>query len=224
MRDDSVTYMYFSPTTPISFLFHLLDILIHNISEVLPATLRDEDTVAVIALYLRNRHVATLLVLLDVKEEVLVLDPEVLVLGALDCLLCVTIVILLNQLANVLLELSHALGRDEHLEPVVAAGESLGHLEESSTSILLQIHVVFFIVFVHHLGLEFSLLQVVRINLAETLIEVNELQKVLTEQSSSGKGHQNLILSSICRNLCHLDEPSSLILLDVQVEPFALQD
>ena len=74
----------------LSFILHLLHILVENISEILPATLRDEDGVAIVSLDLRDGHVAPLLVPLDVEVEVLVLDPYVLILGSTHGILGIT--------------------------------------------------------------------------------------------------------------------------------------
>lgn len=71
-------------------ILHLLDILVKNISEILPATLRDEDGVAIISLDLRDGHVAPLLVPLNVKVKVLVFDSDVLILRPTHGVLGVT--------------------------------------------------------------------------------------------------------------------------------------
>ena len=109
--------------------------------------------------------------------------------------MCPTVVIFINQLPEVVLELAHSVRWNEHLEPGVAAGERLRHFEEPSPCILLQIHVVLLVIFVHHLRLQLALPQVVRVQLFELiLIEINELDQVLTEQCRSREGHQDLIL------------------------------
>ena len=106
-------------------IVYLLDIVIQNISEVLPATLRDQDAVAIVSLHLGDGHVATLLVLLDVEVEVLVLNAKMFVLRTIDRVIRVSVVILVNQFSNVLLKLAHSFSRDEDLEPVVATSECL---------------------------------------------------------------------------------------------------
>ena len=109
--------------------------------------------------------------------------------------MCPTVVIFINQLPEVVLELAHSVRWNEHLEPGVATGERLRHFEEPSPCILLQIHVVLLVIFVHHLRLQLALSQVVGVQLLKLiLIEINELDQVLTEQCRSREGHQDLIL------------------------------
>ena len=55
------------------------------------------------------------------------------------------------------------------------------------------------------------------------MVEVDEKDEVLAEESCCGESHENLVLPSICRDLGNLDKPSSLVLLDIQVEPLTLQ-
>ena len=57
------------------------------------------------------------------------------------------------------------------LEPGVASGEGLGHLEEPAPCILLQVHVVLLVILVHHLGIE--ALDVEAILLSVTIMMVN---------------------------------------------------
>ena len=56
------------------------------------------------------------------------------------------------------------------------------------------------------------------------LVEINELQQVLIKHGGRRESHQNLIFPSVCAYLRNLDEPSSLVLFHVQVEPFTLQN
>ena len=97
-----------------------------------------------------------------------------------------------NQLPNVLLKFLHSVSRDEHVEPGVSV--CLGHLQEPAPSVLLQVHVVLFVIFVHDLRLQFSLPQIVGINLAQTAVELHELGEVLVELTSGGECHQYLVL------------------------------
>jgi len=176
----------------------LFDIFIQDISETLPTTFRNQDGVAVVPLHLGYGHVSALLVPLDVKVEILVLNPDVFVLRPRNGFFGVTVVIFINQLPEVVLELAHSVRWNEHLEPGVAAGERLRHFEEPSPCILLQIHVILLVIFVHHLRLQLALPQVVWVQLLKfILIEINELDQVLTEQCRSREGHQDLILSAI---------------------------
>ena len=69
------------------------------------------------------------------------------------------------------------------MEPGVPVG--LGDFQKSSPRIFLQVHVVFFVIFVHDLRLELALPQVVGVHLAETAIELDELGEVLMELTSS---------------------------------------
>ena len=98
----------------------------------------------------------------------------------------------LNQLPDVLLKLPHSVGRDEHVETGVGVG--LGDLQKPSPRILLQVHVVLFVIFVHHLSLQLPLPQIVGINVAETAVELNELGEVLVELAGSGESHHYLVL------------------------------
>jgi len=147
----------------------------------------------------------------------------VLVLRRAQRLLSVTVVILVDELPQVVLELGHPVGRDEDLEPRVAPGEGLRHLQEATPRVLLQVHVILLVVLVHHLGLQLTLSQIVRIQDFQITIEVDESDQVLTEEGSRRECHQNLILSPVSADLCDLDEPSPLVLLHIQVEPLALQ-
>ena len=70
-------------------ILNLLDVLIQNISETLPATLWHKNGVTIVAFHLRNGHVAPLLVLLDVKVEVLVLDANVFIFGTIHRIFCI---------------------------------------------------------------------------------------------------------------------------------------
>jgi len=180
-------------------LFNLLDILIQNISETLPSTLWHKDGVAIVPLNLGDGHVAPLLVLLDVEVEVLVLNTYVFVLGSIHRILSIPIVILVNEFPKIVLELPHSVRGNKHLEPGtgVATSKSFRDLQKSSPCILLEIHVVLLVVLVHHLGPELALSQVVGIQLFQVMVEIDELDKVLAEERSSGKSHQDLILSSI---------------------------
>merc|ERR1712126_115072 len=98
-------------------LFNLLDVLIQNISEPPPATLWHKNGVTIVAFHLRNGHVAPLLVLLDVKVEVLVLDANVFIFGTIHRIFCIPIVVLINEFAKVVLELPHSIRGNENLEP-----------------------------------------------------------------------------------------------------------
>ena len=66
--------------------------------------------------------------------------------------------------------------------------------------------------------------QVVRVQFFKVMIEGDELDEILAEESCGGEGHQNLILSSIRRDLSDLDEPPPLVLFHIQVKPLALQN
>ena len=61
----------------------LLHIIIEDISEGLPTDFRDEDAVPEVALNLRDGHVPSLLVPLDVEVEVLILYPQMPILRSL---------------------------------------------------------------------------------------------------------------------------------------------
>lgn len=78
------------------------------------------------------------------------------------------------------------------MEPRVAV--SLGNFQKPSPRVLLQVHVVFFVIFVHDLRLQLALPQIVGINLAKAAIELDKLGEVLMELTSSREGHQNLVL------------------------------
>merc|ERR1712045_1113453 len=70
------------PPLPISiFSISLLDALIDDALETLPAALRHQDGVPVAALLLRDRHVPPLLVTLHLEVEILVLDLDMLLPG-----------------------------------------------------------------------------------------------------------------------------------------------
>ena len=70
---------------------YLFDIIIQNIPEVLPPTLWYEDGVPIVAFHLRYGHIPTLLVLFNVEVEVFVFNPEMFVLRAGHCFLCVAL-------------------------------------------------------------------------------------------------------------------------------------
>merc|ERR1719270_3036062 len=200
--------------------------------ELVPAGLRDEDGVPVVPLDLRNRHVASLLVSFDVEIEVLVLDPQILVVwrSAIIHLLLkgfVSIVIFLDKFIQILLDFSHSICRNKYLvsrRSSRTSVEGLGNLQKPASCILLEIHVILFVPLIHHLGLQFSLFQVVRVKLMKTIIEINHLDKILTKHVGSSKCHQNLILSSIRGHLGNLEESSSLILVDIQIESLGVQE
>ena len=97
------------------------------------------------------------------------------------------------QLSDVLFKFPHSVSWNEHVEPGLRVG--LGDLEEPPPGILLQVHVVLLVVLVHDLRLQLPLPQVVRVNLAQAAVELNELGEVLVELASSGECHQNLVLS-----------------------------
>ena len=69
-----------------------------------------------------------------------------------------------------------------------------------------------------------NLSQVVRVQFFKIMIEVDELDEILAKESCGGESHQNLILSSIRRDLSNLDEPPPLVFLHIQVKPLALQN
>ena len=65
---------------PLMLRVDLFNIFIQDIAETLPTTFRNQDGVAVVPLHLGYGHVSALLVPLDVKIEILVLNPDVFVL------------------------------------------------------------------------------------------------------------------------------------------------
>ena len=105
---------------------------------------------------------------------------------------CRAVIESLNQLSDVLFELPHTVGRDEHVEPGVGVG--LGDLQKPPPCVLLQVHVVLLVIFVHHLSLQLALLQIVGINLAQAAVELHELGEVLVELTGSGERHHYLVL------------------------------
>lgn len=205
-------------------LLALLHVVVKDGAEVLPSGLRDEDGVAVVALDLGDRDVAALGVLLAGEEEVLVLDLDVAVLGDVGGLLDLAVVVLLDELLEVVIEVVHALGGDEDLEPRIAAGEGLGNLQEATTGIFLQINVVLLVFLKHDLGLELALGEVVGVDGPHLGVRLDKVLEVSAELSGSGKCHQDLVLATVRADLGDLDEPSPRVLLDVQVEPLGLED
>ena len=112
----------------------LLNIIIQNIPEALPATLRNKNIVAIVPFHLRDGHVTTLLAALDVKIESFVLISHMLCIvmnreGFLNLtyakmlktinnevsLGSLTIIIFSDELVQIVLELLHAMGWDDHL-------------------------------------------------------------------------------------------------------------
>ena len=65
-------------------ILNLFDILVKNISETLPSTFWHKDRISIISLDFRYGHVASLLILLDVKVEILVLNSEMFILGSIE--------------------------------------------------------------------------------------------------------------------------------------------
>jgi len=200
-----------------------LDVLVQHVAEIFPAGLRDQDGVAVRPFHLRNGHISALLIPLYVKVKVFVFYSQVFVLWSIHCLFRIAVVVLVNEFAQVVLELGHAVGWDENLKPGVSSGEGFRDLEEPSPRVLLEIHVILFIVLVHHLGLELPLLQMVRVKFAHLLVEVDKVQQVLVEDGRRRERHENLVLSAVGANLGNFDEATALVFLHVQVEPFAFQ-
>ena len=221
------------PPLPISiFSIGLLDALIDDALETLPAALRHQDGVPVAALLLRDRHVPPLLVTLHLEVEILVLDLHMLLPGPGVVLIIfrvhdtgVAVVVLSNQVLEVVVDLPHAIGGDEHLEPPVPPPGHLGELKEPASGILLQVHVILFVivVFEHHCRLELPLSQVVGVHSAEVFVEIRELDQVLAELRRGGEGHQDLVPPPLGGNLRDLDEAPSLVLLHIEVEGLVLE-
>ena len=69
---------------------NLFDILVKNISETLPSAFWHEDRVSIISLDFGYGHVASLLILLDVKVEVLVLHSQMFILRSIECFLSIS--------------------------------------------------------------------------------------------------------------------------------------
>jgi len=210
----------------VSFLV-LLDEFIQNIPHISPATLRHQNGVPVVPSHLRYGEISALVVALHVEVEAFVFYLDVLALTLIlrgrgvSTFVCRAVIESLNQLSDVLFELPHTVGRDEHVEPGVGVG--LGDLQKPPPCVLLQVHVVLLVIFVHHLSLQLALLQIVGVNLAQAAVELHELGEVLVELTGSGESHHYLVLSTVGRHLGDFDEPSSLVLLHVEVEPLPLQ-
>lgn len=190
-------------------------------SECVPPALGDEDGVAVTSVDLGDGHVAALGIGLHVEVEVLVLDPHLfgiltaasstavaapateaftpipsLVVGVLSAVIN-AVIVLVNELGEVLLELLHGLGRDEHLGPEVPGTESLGDLEEPAPGILLEVHVILLVVLVHHIGQELALLQVVGVDTIELVVGGDELIQLVVKQFNGWESHQDLVLPAL---------------------------
>lgn len=119
-------------------LLALFDVLVKDDPEVIPTGLRDEDGVAEVALDLGDSDVSSLRVLLAGEVEVLVLDADMAVVGSGNGLLHLAIVVFIYELLEVVVELFHAVSRDEDLEARVAARESLGDFKETPSGIFLK--------------------------------------------------------------------------------------
>jgi len=189
-------------------------------SECMPPALGDEDGVAVTPVDLGDGHVAALGIGLHVEVEVLVLDPHLfrilttassatraslgpaaesftsgsaLVVGVLSAVLN-AIIVLVNELIEMLLELLHGLGWDEYLRPEVPAAEGLRDLEEPTPGVLLEVHVILFLVLVHHVGQQLTLPKVVGVDTIELVVGFDELIQLAVKQLGGWKSHQDLIL------------------------------
>merc|ERR1719237_812851 len=128
---------FFLPSFLVSVvLLALLDVVVEDVPEVVPAALRDQDGVPEVALDLGHSDVPALCVLLAGEEEVLVLDADVPVVGGRCRFLDLPVVVLLDELLEVEVELLHAVCGDEDLEAGVAPGERLGHLQEPTPGVL----------------------------------------------------------------------------------------
>lgn len=199
-------------------LFALLDILIKDLSEIIPTRLRDQDRVAIVSFDLRDGDVPALSVLLASKVKVLVLDPHVTVVGLVGSLLDLAIIVLFNELFQVLVELFHAVGRNKDLEPRVSSRKGLRDLQEATASIFLQINVILLVLLEHDLGLELALVQVVGVDGPHLQVSLDDVDQVLTKLGGRRQGHQDLVLAAIGADLGDLDEPTPSVLLDVQIE------
>lgn len=138
------------------------------------------------------RNSPSLCVLLAGEEKVFVLDPDVPVVGGGSGLVDLAVVVLVDELLQVEVELFHAVGRDEDLEPGIAAGERLRDLEEASPGVLLEIDVVLFVLFEHDLRPQLPLLEATGINRTEVLVELNHGDQVLAKLCRSRQSHQDL--------------------------------
>jgi len=208
----------------LSSLLALPGVLVKDVTEFVPPGFRDQNRILEIPLHLRDGDVTPLGVLLAREEEVLVLDLDVAGLRRLRGLFDFAVVVLVDQFPQLNIELLHAVGRDEDLEPVVSSGECLRDLEEPSPSVLLQVDVVLLVVFEHDLRPKLALGQALRVNAFQLTIELDHAHQVVSECCGRWQCHQDLVFSSVRRNLSHLDEATAGVLLHVQIEPFVFQD
>lgn len=146
------------------------------------------------------------------------------VLGRVSCFLHFAVVEFLDEFLQVTIELVHAVGRYEDLEAGVAAGEGLGNLEKAATRVLLQIDVILLVVLEEHLGAEFALDELARVDRAELAVVFDHGDKVLAKLGRRGQRHQDLILAAIGADLGDLDEAPAGVFFHIQVEPFVLED
>ena len=61
------------------------------------------------------------------------------------------------------------------------------------------------------------------VQFAEILVKIDEIQQVLVEHGGGRERHENLIFSAVRADLRNLDEAPSLVLLDIKIEPLALE-
>ena len=127
-----------------------------------------------------------------------------------------------------------------YLISVVSAGKCLRHLQEPPSGIFSKIHVVLFIILVHHLWLQIFLSRLIFFNslhfsgraylfkivskvAVKIVVEIDKVGEVLIEHSGSGEWHHDLIFPSFLGNLSNLDESSSLIFFHIKMELFVFE-
>ena len=116
----------------------LPDVVVQDVSEVVPPALRDQDRVLEVALDLADGDIPSLGILLAAEEEVLVLNAHVSVVRRGCGLLYLTVIKLLDELPEVDVEVLHAVGGDEDLEAGVPAGKSLADFQEPTACVFLK--------------------------------------------------------------------------------------
>lgn len=119
-------------------LLTLFDVLVKHVAKIVPAGLRDQDGISEVALYLRDCDVASLRILFAGEVEVFVLDAHVAVVRCTGGLLDLSIIVLLDEFLEMVIELVHSVGWDEDLEARVASCEGLGYLQEATPSVFLK--------------------------------------------------------------------------------------
>ena len=67
--------------------YYLFHIIVKNISETFPSAFWHKNWVSIVSLDFRYGHVTSLLILLDVKVEILVLNSEMFILGSIESFL-----------------------------------------------------------------------------------------------------------------------------------------